>query len=192
MMNERRHMQPCDRTTQASLYALGLLEPPEAGEFELHLRSCATCEAEVRLSGGLAVELAEFMPVSDPPAYLRARVLSEAVLPRGVVAMVRGTALHWEPEVFPGVSLARLYQDAATGELATLVRMSPGACYPSHRHGGVEHCYVIEGDVIFADHKLHAGDYSAGAPGREHSSATTDSGCLLFIVTHTRDQVHSR
>jgi hypothetical protein len=121
-MKERRHVMPCEHSTQASLFALGLLEDPEVGELEVHLRGCLTCEAEVRLSSGLAVELPESMPASAPPANLRARVLSEAVLPRGAVAMVRGNALRWEHAVYPGVSPARLYQDTATGQLATLVR----------------------------------------------------------------------
>ena len=48
--------------------------------------------------------------------------------------------MNWEPTGFDGVSLARLYVDPVRGKLASLVRMAPGAKYPSHRHAGVEHC----------------------------------------------------
>jgi anti-sigma factor ChrR (cupin superfamily) len=185
-------MQECDCGDRASLYALGLLDEAESRTFEQHLRSCSLCEAEVRESGDLAVRLARTLPVSVPPARLRGRVLAEAVLPRGVVALVRGGAMKWQPTPFTGVSIARLYEDPTRGELTSLVRMMPGARYPSHRHAGIEHCYVVEGDVVFEDHTLTAGDYSAGSPERDHTSATTTQGCLLFIVHNVRDQVHAQ
>jgi anti-sigma factor ChrR (cupin superfamily) len=113
------------------------------------------------------------------------------VLPRGVVALVRGQQMNWQPTPFAGVSTARLYEDPIRGELASLVRLTPGAHYPSHHHASLEHCYVIEGDLVFEDHTLVAGDYSAGSPGRDHASATTTQGCLLFIVHNLGDQMHA-
>jgi len=190
MIVERGEMAECDGGDRASLYALGLLDEAESGTFERHLNSCPACEAEVRESRGLAVRLAETIPDSAPPAALRQRVLAEAVLPRGVVALVRGQKLNWQPTPFPGVSVARLYEDPIRGDLTSLVRMMPGAHYPSHRHASLEHSYVLEGDVIFEDHTLTAGDYSAGGPDRDHTSATTKQGCLLFIIHNVRDRVH--
>jgi anti-sigma factor ChrR (cupin superfamily) len=185
-------MSPCDRGDSASLYALGLLDDAEIRAFENHLKSCERCGAEVRESGELAVQLAGTIPSFTPPAGLRQRVLAEAVLPRGVVALVRGAKMNWQPTEFSGVSIARLYEDATRGELSSLVRMMPGAHYPSHRHAGLEHCYVLQGDLIFEDHTLMAGDYSAGNPGREHTSATTTQGCLLFIVHNVADQHYAQ
>jgi hypothetical protein len=49
---------------------------------------------------------------------------------------------------------------------------------------------VIEGDLVFEDHTLYAGDYAAGSPDRDHTAATTKNGCLLFIVHNSADQVH--
>jgi anti-sigma factor ChrR (cupin superfamily) len=98
--------------------------------------------------------------------------------------------MNWQPTPFAGVSIARLYEDSTRGELTSLVRMMPGALYPSHRHAGLEHCYVLEGDLVFEDHTLVAGDYSAGSPDTDHTSATTRHGCLLFIVHNARDHVH--
>jgi anti-sigma factor ChrR (cupin superfamily) len=185
-------MQQCDDGYRASLYALGLLDEAESGAFERHLASCSLCQGEVSETGDLAVRLAETIPASTPPAILRQRVLSEAVLPRGVVALVRGANMNWQPTPFNGVSIARLYEDTARGELTSLIRMMPGAHYPSHRHASLEHCYVIEGDLIFEDHTLTAGDYSAGSPDRKHTSATTRQGCLLFIVHNDRDHVYAQ
>jgi anti-sigma factor ChrR (cupin superfamily) len=182
-------MQSCDNEDRASLYALGLLDEAESGTFEQHLSSCPVCAAEVRESGDIAVQLAGTIPASAPPQGLRQRVLQEAVLPRGVVALVRGAQLNWQPTSFEGVSMARLYEDPVRGELASLIRMKPGACFPSHHHAAVEHCYVVEGDLIFEDHTMTAGDYSAGRPDREHTAATTRGGCVLFIVHNAGDQL---
>jgi anti-sigma factor ChrR (cupin superfamily) len=184
-------MAQCDRGDSASLYALGLLDQGESSAFELHLKSCLLCEAEVRECGDLTVRLAGTIPPSTPPAALRDRVLAQAVLPRGVLALVRAGKMNWQPAAFAGVSFVRLYEDGARGELTSLVRMMPGARYPSHRHAGLEHCYVLEGDLVFEDHTLTAGDYSAGSPDAEHTSATTKQGCLLFIVHNACDELHA-
>jgi anti-sigma factor ChrR (cupin superfamily) len=183
-------MQKCDDGDRASLYALGLLDEAESSTFEQHLSSCSMCAAEVGESGDLAVQLAGTIPASAPPAGLRHRVLTEAVLPRGVVALVRGAQMNWQPTPFEGVSMAKLYEDPIRGELASLVRMKPGARFPSHHHASLEHCYVVEGDLIFEDHAMTAGDYSAGSPDRDHTAATTKAGCVLFIVHNLQDQVH--
>ncbi len=181
----------CDNEDRASLYALGLLEEAESRTFEQHLSSCPVCAAEVRESGGLAVQLADTIPAAAPPANLRQRVLTETMLPRGVVALVRGAQLDWQPTSFEGVSMARLYEDPIRGELASLIRMKPGASFPSHHHAAVEHCYVVEGDLIFEDHTMTAGDYSAGRAGKDHTTATTHGGCLLFIVHNADDRLHA-
>ena len=175
-------MSQCGEADRASLYALGLLDEAESSTFDHHLASCPSCAAEVRESAELAVGLARTIPPSTPPASLRERVLTQAVLPRGVAALVRGQHLNWQETPFAGVSAARLYESPTQGELASLVRMSPGAHYPAHHHAGLEHCYVLEGDLIFEDHTLLAGDYSAGSPDQHHAAATTMNGCLLFIV----------
>lgn len=184
-------IRDCGYVDSASLYALGLLEEAESGPFERHLSSCSFCAAEVRESGDLAVGLAGTIPASSPPAGLRDRVLAEAVLPRGVMALVRGGNRNWQSTPFDGVSIARLYEDPVRGELASLMRMTPGARIPSHHHAGIEHCYVLEGDLVFEDHALTAGDYSAGSPEKVHPTATTTRGCLLFLVHNLRDEVRA-
>jgi anti-sigma factor ChrR (cupin superfamily) len=185
-------MQYCDNGDRASLYGLGLLDEVESRTFEQHLSSCPVCAAEVRESGDIAAQLAGTIPASAAPAGLRQRVLKEAVLPRGLVALARGAQLNWQPTSFEGVLMARLYEDPVRGELASLVRMKPGARFPSHHHAAVEHCYVVEGDLVFEDHTMSAGDYSAGKPHKEHPTATTHGGCVLFLVHNASDQVHAR
>ena len=123
---------------------------------------------------------------------MRERVLRDAKLPRGVLALARRENLEWQATAFEGISMARLFEDPVRGEVASLIRMMPGSHYPSHRHAAVEHCLVIEGDIVFEDHTLFAGDYSAGGQDWDHTSATTKNGCLLFVVHHIQDQLQAQ
>ena len=184
-------VEDCGQKDRASLYAIGLLERDESEVFGQHLRSCPSCGAEVKRSAELAVAFADALPLSSPPAALRDRVLAEVPLPDGVAALVRGPKLRWQPSGSEGVFIASLYTDSVRREKATMVRMSPGSFYPAHHHCGVEHCYVIQGDLVFSDHVLNAGDYEAALGGSDHSTVTTQSGCLLFLVHHTDDTVHT-
>jgi len=79
----------CEEEGNARLFALGLLDGADARTFERHLGSCASCEAEVRQSAGIAVALMEAGPLSTPPPALRDRVLAEVPLPRDAAGVVR-------------------------------------------------------------------------------------------------------
>jgi anti-sigma-K factor RskA len=73
------------------LYVLGALEPNERLEFERHLATCDECTAEVRSLGGVASALPHAVPLLDPPARLRGRVMAvtgrEPTAPPNVVAL---------------------------------------------------------------------------------------------------------
>jgi len=61
------------------LYALGLLEDPERSDLEDHLRrGCADCNAGMTRAREFTVLLASTVPVVDPPARLRRRVIALA------------------------------------------------------------------------------------------------------------------
>ncbi len=59
-------------------YALGALSDADRRAFEAHLSTCAECAGEVRELVAVASGLAHAVPQVDPPAALRARVLSAA------------------------------------------------------------------------------------------------------------------
>ncbi len=65
----------------AGLYALGALEGTERETFEAHLRSCATCTAEVRSLRAVAGILPHALPMVDPPVSLRMRVMAATGVP---------------------------------------------------------------------------------------------------------------
>ena len=60
------------------------------------------------------------------------------MLARGVLALACRGQTQWQPTDFEGVSMARLYEDPARSELASLVRiarrpLSPGDVYGLRR-----------------------------------------------------------
>ncbi len=64
------------------LYVLGSLSADEQRAFEAHLAGCIECQAEVRSLGGVLAALPYAAADAEPPARLRARVLSAATAAR--------------------------------------------------------------------------------------------------------------
>jgi anti-sigma factor ChrR (cupin superfamily) len=102
---------------------------------------------------------------------------------------VRADEGAWQKTPFPGVEIRNLFVDKVTGTVTSLLRAAVGAVYPAHRHGGMEHVYVIDGDLIFDDHTLETGDYEVSRGSTEHSSITTKTGCLALIIHNEADKV---
>jgi anti-sigma factor ChrR (cupin superfamily) len=138
----------------------------------------------------VAMLLAYAAPVATPSPSLRERLLGGLSSPLNTAQniVVRATEGEWLTP-FPGVEVRTLSTNPVTGDMTSVVRLAPGANYAPHRHGGSEHCYVLEGDLIFEDHTLLAGDYSVSAPGTLHTRSTTRNGCMLLIVHNVRDEV---
>ena len=170
----------------ASTYAFGLLDPGETAEFESHLARCPVCQSEVRVFRDLAGQLAHAAPPAEPAPRVRENLL-RSLAPRRLV--VRADEGAFERTPFPGVEIRTLFVDKITGAVTTLLRAAAGAVYPAHRHGGLEHVYVIDGDLIFDDHTLETGDYEVSEGSTHHSAITTRTGCLALIVHHVKDKV---
>jgi anti-sigma factor ChrR (cupin superfamily) len=171
---------------RASFYRLGLLESAEASAFEHHLAECDICRTEAREAGDVVAELAFGLVESRPGPRVREELLRRTA-PRPV--LVRHGEGNWKATGFDGVEAKQLFVDATTGSVTSLVRMAPRATYPPHRHAGHEHCYVLEGDLVFDDHTLFAGDFEVNAPFTGHSPVTTVNGCLLLLTNNQSDQL---
>jgi len=170
----------------ASAYALGLLEAPATLEFEKHLSECAVCQSETKAFHEATEELAYALPMAEPPPRLRTELLRRLAPPR---VLVRADEGAWQKTPFAGIEVRRLFMDKVTGTVTSLLRVAAGAVYPAHWHGGVEHVYVIDGDLIFNDHTLDTGDYEVNLGSTDHSSITTKTGCLALVIHNTADQV---
>jgi anti-sigma factor ChrR (cupin superfamily) len=170
----------------ASIYALGLLETAETDAFEQHLSGCDVCRSEVKAFQEVAGELAYTSPEARPSPRVREELLTRAA-PAHV--LVRADEGAWQQTPFPGVEIRQLFVDKVTGAVTSMLRAAAGAVYPAHQHGGMEHVYVIDGDLIFDDHILETGDYEVSAGATEHSSITTKTGCMALIIHHAADKV---
>jgi anti-sigma factor ChrR (cupin superfamily) len=103
--------------------------------------------------------------------------------------VVRGGEGGWEETAVPGVRVKPLSVDPVRRYVTMLVRMEPGSSYPPHRHGGVEECYVVEGDLHVGEDVLHGGDYQVAADDSRHPAQWTEGGCLLLIVSSQEDEL---
>ena len=61
----------------ASLYALGALDTRERAEFQEHLEVCRPCVEEVTLLLPVSRGLSQAVPLREPPAALRSRVIEQ-------------------------------------------------------------------------------------------------------------------
>jgi anti-sigma factor ChrR (cupin superfamily) len=172
----------------AALRALGMTAPEE---------SCEDPEvvAELESFRETAARMSELVAM-EPPAHLKDKLMARIragadPLPGGVLAIVRAGEGQWMPTPFPGITMKQLFLDPASGNQSLLVRMEPGSVYPCHHHKGLEHSLVLEGDAIFSDHTLYAGDYEVGAVDQDHSSITTKGGCLVFLLRNRADIVYA-
>ena len=67
--------------------------------------------------------------------------------------------------------------------LRGLVHVAGGMDAGLDLHADIEHCYVLEGDLHFADGVvMHAGDYAAARQDSDHPVSFTENGCLLLII----------
>jgi anti-sigma factor ChrR (cupin superfamily) len=183
---------------QASMHALGLLDAGEASHWERHLEHCTLCANEVRASRELLATVSAAGRVVAQPAArvketLMRRIAAEAQ-PDAALNTLRATILRategtWL-ETLPGIEVKRLFIDPVTKSVTSLVRVAAGAIYPAHVHRGLEHLYVLNGDIVFDDHTLSTGDYEVRSPDTRHSSATTapGEGCLLLVINSGRDE----
>jgi anti-sigma factor ChrR (cupin superfamily) len=168
---------------RASLFAVGALPPSDAAEFREHLKLCGVCAEEARAFDETASWLALAAAGTAPRPQLRQMLLDriQQPAPPPGIRLVRAGEGDWKPLV-PGVVTKRLYQESPTGSIALLVRMEPGAKYPPHSHAGVEHCFVLEGDLRFGDLVLNPGDYQCALASTDHRDSHTENGCMVLII----------
>jgi quercetin dioxygenase-like cupin family protein len=89
----------------------------------------------------------------------------------------------------PGVFVRQLFVDRKQRSATMLIRMDAGASYPGHRHGGLEECYVLEGDLHHDDRVMRAGDFEVVSEGSRHGRQWTEGGCLLLIRSSLDDEL---
>lgn len=92
----------------------------------------------------------------------------------------RPELLDWHT-LRPGVEFHALYGQPGQGPAAALLRYTPGASVPSHRHGGSEHILVLAGSQRDDNGRYEAGTLLVSPPGSRHA-VTSDDGCLVLAI----------
>jgi len=92
---------------------------------------------------------------------------------------VTTSAVPWV-ERRPGVFWKILWEDGP--HKAILMRYTPGATIPRHRHLGDEQIYVLEGSVADDAGTCTAGNYARRPPGCVHT-VTSATGALVIAIT---------
>lgn len=111
------------------------------------------------------------------------RINAEELAEKSSFITVRSDA-PWQ-QIAPLIEKKVLYFDEATGTESYLLRAEAGAEAPSHDHNKHELCLVLEGDIIFDDFALYAGDYHFAPKGTSHSAARTEHGTVCFCHVHS-------
>ena len=109
----------CDDVREmAGAFVLGALEPAEERAIRAHLASCADAHEEIAELGGVLPALAEIVPMIEPPAALKGRIMAAAAAELAGREGARAPAPSSEPIAFPTPS-ARAERDALRGRPST-------------------------------------------------------------------------
>jgi quercetin dioxygenase-like cupin family protein len=182
----------------ALLYSIGALAEPERLRFEeLLAEGNEEAVRELRECQEIAARLAMLLAEGRPSPSVKERLMA-SVRAKGRdgfsefepgIHVLRQDAGRWRQLPWPGVTTKLLHADRTTGFATHLLKLEPGAKYPSHHHAGVEQCLVLEGQVRIGDLLLQAGDFEKADAGTIHHVVTTDAGCLLLIIASKDDEV---
>jgi anti-sigma factor ChrR (cupin superfamily) len=71
--------------------------------------------------------------------------------------------------------------------VSMLVRLSPGAAYPSHTHAGVEELYLLDGELWIDSKKVIPGGYYRAEAGSSDRLVRSETGCTCVLLTSTAD-----
>ena len=187
---------------------LGAWDADESRAGRAELRQDSPGERETILDFVRALRALPYsLEAQAPPAALKAKILAAAQRPEPSAPAVQlwkawatGASTEdlviqrrsegvWEATGVNGVEVKRLFVDAGRGYVSMLVRMAAGSSYPSHRHGGYEECFVLQGELSVGETVLYAGDYQRAEGGSVHAVQSTEQGCLLFIVSSQHDEL---
>lgn len=86
---------------------------------------------------------------------------------------------EWQP-FREGIEIRHLFKHPQTQYEVAMLRYSPGASAPMHRHEADEHVYVISGSQRDERGVYPAGTYVYNAAGSEHYLCS-DDGCVVLI-----------
>lgn len=191
-----RHFDHEKIAEQAAMYALGILSQQEAQAFERCLsEGCESCAEELAAFEAVVAELGLSAPEQKPPERTRGQLLftiasqaETAQIPVVQKSELQMASHHlrlnegkWN-RLAEGVYVKTLFVDREKDLITSLVRLEPGARFPSHRHTGTEESVVILGDCHVNGLTLGPGDYRRAMVGTIDSEITTANGTTYLVI----------
>jgi anti-sigma factor ChrR (cupin superfamily) len=183
----------CSRAEEVYLYALTALSPAEARDVESHIGSCETCRQQLATLQPVVDSLADWpTEILRPSPPLWDRLATRIAADTGHQARSSPPAQWVEPEwkdVAPGIACKILSSDSLRDRVIVLVRLAPGAEYPSHRHAATEEVFLLDGELWIDDRKLYAGDYNSAAADTADTRVWSETGCTCLLITSPSDLI---
>ena len=178
----------------AASYLAGAMTNDERAEFESRLEQdaelCSVMASYDSVCDALIDQISAVEPDDTSLQSLLTRIDDEeAEVAEPLPVIHRGGAGDWQETGVPGMTMRILNKDRRKKRMTALLRMEAGASYPAHAHTQDEECFMLEGDLIFDDCVLHAGDYLRMAAGTAHGIARTRTGCVCLITTELPDSL---
>jgi len=196
----REHLDSCGAcAAELRLSELDVARADEALALEVLARADAPAPSPALRERLLdSLELSGRNERSDSPGKLdRSWRRWGAALPAGAstagfasgMYAVAGDAGGWESTGIDGIEVKRLAADPERRTATMLIRMAAGTSYPAHRHGGVEECLVLSGDLQVGERELKGGDFQRCDTDSVHPVQSTRGGCLLYISSSKDDEL---
>lgn len=138
----------------------------------------ARVAAEAEQWARLLAPLALAMPGVAPPLGLGTRIglaVDQAESDLGQTVEERLEEGCWR-EIASGVEIKPLWDDKTF-----LIRCGPGGIYPGTLPRRVEHCVILQGDMLAGGESYEAGDYQRLSPDRAQGAFTSRTGLLMLI-----------
>lgn len=181
--NGSSEMSPDD---WAAFYLVGAMTSEERGEFESQLDGDQGLRDALRSLDDVSDALLEQIEPVQPAPGIREALLArvDAYSVDQPAPVIRRASQHdgWQETGVPGVTVRILFADHQQNRMTALMRLEPGAVYPSHVHDQAEECLMLEGELDFGDYVLKMGDYLRLEPGTKHGEARTEHGCLCLVT----------
>jgi anti-sigma factor ChrR (cupin superfamily) len=190
-MNPSPSLNRCAQSETTCAYAAQALAPSEVAAAQVHIASCPECQRELESLRPVVDRFVSWpTDVLRPMTSLQGRLALRIAKETGKQPVLPPAQQWSEPEweqVAPGIECKLLATDTGRHRVSMLVRLAPGASYPTHTHAGVEELHLLDGELWIDERKLVPGDYNYGAPGAVDQRVWSDTGCTCVLVTSTKD-----